>query len=403
MNVNFIKRIILAGIICCIFGCSQTKMPSTFLIDPMTLVANKQKLKAGDKVLTEAWTGMKMEAEKALAEGPFSVTEKTKVPPSGDKRDYMSVGPYWWPDTTKADGLPYIRRDGVTNPERNDIKDNAYFSALCRNIRLLAVAHYFSGEDKYAAKAAELLRVWFLDETTRMNPNLNYGQAIPGITEGRGIGLIDTRTSVNLIDGIQLLNDAGQLSVEVYEGLQNWFRHFLDWMTTSPIGLDESDEHNNHGTYYDIQTISMALFLGQKERAVQMIEGFTKPRIESQLADDGSQPHELARTVSWNYSQMNLTGFFELARLAENVNIDLWNYVSPGGKSIKKAYSWMLSYSGDKPWTYTQISPINKSGFVNLALIASMKYPDIDSSEGLQIQRNGVTDNLFTLTHIVSK
>ena len=48
----------------------------------------------------------------SLSDGPWSVMDKQHVPPSGDKHDYMSLGPYWWPDPDKPDGLPYIRRDG---------------------------------------------------------------------------------------------------------------------------------------------------------------------------------------------------------------------------------------------------------------------------------------------------
>ena len=386
------------GLMSFVSGCSQAVTPSTFLIDPAVLAANRQKIELGDNVLSEALAGLKEEAEVALTEGPFSVTHKTKIPPSGDKRDYMSMGTYWWPDPTKPDGLPYIRKDGITNPEIAEIKDHAYFSALCSNVSRLAVACYFTGEGKYAGKAAELLRVWFLDDDTRMNPHLNYGQAIPGITEGRGIGLIDTRALVHLIDGIQLLNAHGALTAAEYEGLQNWFRQYLEWMTTSPIGLDESREHNNHGTYYDIQTIAIALFIDRKDRALQMINDYTKARIEKQLEDDGRQPHELARTLSWTYSQMNLAGFFELAQLAENVEVDLWNYVSPGGKSIKKAFVWMLSHVGDQPWEYQQIRPVDKSGFINLVKIASVKYPDVDMSVFFDKYPEKKPDNLFILT-----
>jgi hypothetical protein len=386
----------LCSLICCTSR-NEDKLPGTFLIKPEILAANKQKINSGDKLLTEALSLVETDATKALSNGPYSVTYKSKTPPSGDKRDYMSVGPYWWPDPSKPDGLPYIRKDGETNPERYDIKDAEYFKALCRDVLLLSVAYYFTDEEPYAAKAAGLLRVWFLDEATRMNPNLNYGQAIPGHTDGRGIGLIDTRELSNLIDGVQLLKTSGSLSDAEYRNLQSWFAQFLDWMTSSPIGLDEADEHNNHGTYYDVQTVSISLFTGQKERAIQFLNQQTKARIESQLATDGSQPHELARTLSWGYSLMNLSGFFELATLAENVNIDLWNYTSPGGKSIKAAYFWLLPYAEGKEWTYEQIKAINYSDFTRLSHIAVSKYPgDAITS---YLKENNYENAFFKLTH----
>ena len=393
-NVFFI--FCMMYLFCFIYGCSQITTPATFLNDPAVLVANRQKINAGDQVLTESLAGLKAEADKALTEGPYSVTYKTKIPPSGDKHDYMSMGPYWWPDTTKPGGLPYIQRDGVTNPERLEITDAAYFSALRRNVRILALARYFTGEEKYANRAAELLRVWFLDETTRMNPHLNYGQGIPGISEGRAMGLIDMRQTVYLIDGIQILKACNGLTAAEYDGLQRWFGQFLDWMTTSPIGLDEADQHNNHGTFYDVTAVSIALFTGQKENARRMLEEKTKARIESQFAEDGSQPHELGRTKSWTYSQMNLSGFFNLAGLAKNVDMDLWNYVSPGGKSIKKAFLWMLPFANGLPWEYPQIVPVNKSVFTQLVQIAAEKYPDVVMPDYLLSQK---MDELFVLTY----
>ncbi len=352
-----------------------------FLVKKKFLETSKRKLKKGDKQLQSALQNLVAEAEKTLKSGPYSVTDKTKVPPSGDKRDYMSVGPYWWPDSTKPDGLPYIRKDGQVNPERFSIKDADYHGNLCRDVFRLSLAWYFTGEAKYSDHAAKLLKVWFLDEQTRMNPNLNFGQAIPGRTNGRGIGIIDTRALAVLIDGVQILKDSKSLSAAEYRGMQEWYHAFLNWMRTSPIGLDEADEHNNHGTWYDVQTVSMALFTGQPALAKEILEQQTMKRISSQLDSSGAQPHELARTISWNYSVMNLDGFFQLAALADHVGIDLWNYVTPDGKSIKAAFQWLLPFAQNKKaWTHQQIKPIHFGSFSRTARAVAGKYPDIDLS-----------------------
>ncbi|WP_247231512.1 alginate lyase family protein [Telluribacter sp. SYSU D00476] len=372
--------------------------PQTFLLNGDQLVANKQKVKRKDKVLTKALADLVQTADQALQRGPYSVTSKSKVPPSGDKRDYMSVGPYWWPDSSKADGLPYIRKDGQVNPERHAIKDSEYFNALCREVHLLGVAWYFTEDRRYADHAAKLLRVWFLDEATRMNPHLNYGQAIPGHTEGRGIGLIDTRNLAKLIDGVQLLKGSTSLSAQEYNGIRDWYRQYLNWMLTSPIGQDEADEHNNHGTWYDVQAVSIALFTEQPELARKLLENQTKARLESQLKPDGSQPHELARTLSWNYSQMNLKGFFELAMLAEKVNVDLWNYEA-GGKGIRKAFLYMLPYAEEsKQWEHKQIKPRDTHNFLELARMAELKYPGIDL-KSLRKQLQAPDNSVLLLTN----
>ena len=58
----------------------------------------------------------------------------------------------------------------------------------------LAAAYKITGERKYADHAAAHLRAWFIDEATRMNPNLQYAQAIQGRFTGRGTGIIERCT-----------------------------------------------------------------------------------------------------------------------------------------------------------------------------------------------------------------
>ena len=385
-----------------LFVCMNTLMaqspPETFLIKPGKLLEGKRKIARQEPAMQQALAELISIADKSLKNGPYSVVYKDKAPPSGDKHDYMSVGPYWWPDTSKANGLPYIRKDGQVNPERYAIKDDEYQNAMSRDVYFLGLAWFYTGNEKYAAHAVELLRTWFLDPATRMNPNLNYAQAIPGITDGRGIGLIDTHNVTMLIDGVQLLKNSKSLSAETYKGIQDWYREFLQWMRTSPIGLDEADEMNNHGTWYDVQQVMIALFTGQRELARQMLEGQTRKRIDLQLETDGRQPKELARTLSWNYSLFNLRAFFELALLAENVDVDLWNYESPGKKSLKKAYTWLLPYAtGKKDWNYQQIKPKHDEDFLELSEVAAKKYIDIDLA-ALRKQHGEFRNNLLLLT-----
>ena len=168
-------------------------LPRVFSLDPTSLNQTKARLAKQDKALLPALRRLRKEADKAMLEGSFTVTSKQRVPPSGDKHDYLTLAPYWWPDPTKPDGLPYIRRDSETNPESKRDTDNAALNEMANAVETLSLAYYFTGEAKYADRAAVLLRAWFIDKATKMNPHYEYAQAVMGQNNGRGAGLIDAR------------------------------------------------------------------------------------------------------------------------------------------------------------------------------------------------------------------
>src|SRR5204862_2948019 len=246
------------------------------------------------------------EAQHALGEGPFSNVNKSVSPPSGDKHDYMTQAPYFWPDPNSPNGLPYIRRDGERNPEINKITDHHSLDQLESSVETLALAYYFKGEEAYAAKAVQLLRAFFIDPATRMNPNLEYAQFIPGVNTGRGIGLIETRGLTRVVAAIGLLAGSRALSGEDDRGLRDWYGKFLQWMLDSKNGREESAAKNNHGTYYDVQVASYAMFVGRIDLAKQVLETAKAKRIAAQIEPDGRQPLQLASTKAWSYSNGNL-------------------------------------------------------------------------------------------------
>jgi hypothetical protein len=314
-------------------------------------------------------------ADDLLDEGPYSVMQKDVVPPSGDKHDYISQGPYWWPDTTKADGLPYIRRDGVVNPERDKFTDRANLHKVITHSEQLSKSYFFTEEEKYAEKATELLRTWFIDDSTKMNPHLEFGQGIPGITEGRGIGIIETRRIGKVADAVALIRNSQHWSDQLDNEMQTWMKEYLHWLTHSEKGLKESVHPNNHGTWYDVQAISLALFTGQDSIARAIAERAKKLRFDKHVMADGSQPEELARTRSFSYSAMNLRGLFLLAYLSENLNIDLWNYQNAHGATLEQALRFLVPAAiGKEDWEYEQIKPIANNALKFHLFLATKVY-----------------------------
>lgn len=326
---------------------------------------------------TDALAALREEADEALALGPYSVMHKEQSPPSGDKHDYMSQGPYWWPDPKSQDGLPYVKRDGVVNPEYYAISDERELQAMSQAVETLALGYYYFDDEKYAQRAAQLLRIWFLDPATRMNPHMKYGQGVPGLTEGRCYGLIESSELIHVVAAMSFLESSPAWSAESRAGLGAWFADFLAWIQSSELGRRESREHNNHGTYHDAQASAFALFIGQPETARTILEQAAEKRIAAHVQGDGRQPHELSRTRSWSYCVMNLRGLIMLASMGDAVGIDLWGYESPQGGSIRGALAYLTPFGEPGAvWPYKEISQGPPTGLYALQVRAATKFAD---------------------------
>ncbi len=350
--------------------------PRVFNIEPAAVAALRDRI-ARDNFTAPALDQLRADAALALQQQPLSVTAKPFTPSSGDKHDYMTMAPYWWPDPKSPNGLPYIRRDGQTNPEIQKIPDHGNFDKVISSSYTLALAYYLFRDDSYAAHAELILRTWFLDPATRMNPNLQFAQGIAGVNTGRGTGLIETRNLGRVCDAVGLLAGSNAWSAADDKGMRDWFSAYLKWMRESANGKDEAAAKNNHGTFYDVQVTTFALFVGDTDFAKEMLSGVLHRRIAVQIEHDGEQPLELARTKALGYSTMNLSGLFQLARLGDVAGVDLWNAATPDGRSIRKALDYLAPYvGGEKQWTHQQIAPYNAHEFTPLLLVASVKFGD---------------------------
>lgn len=286
-------------------------------------------------------------ATSSLKQKTVSITTTPAKLSEGGANDFYSNGDYWWPDPSKPNGLPYIKRDGETNPE-NFIEHRLAVKALRDSVAALAAAYQITGDDQYVTKASELLKVFFLDEATRMNPSLNFAQAIPGVSPGRGIGIIDTLHIIEIPAAVKVMEKSNAFSSEMAKELRQWFRELAEWMTTSKNGIDEANAKNNHAVAFHLQLAVFADFIGDQEKLALCRKRFKEVFVPKQMADDGGFPLELARTKPYGYSIFQLDNMTLLCHILSTREDNLWAFETKEGKSIAKAIAYLYPFLDDK-------------------------------------------------------
>jgi hypothetical protein len=332
-----------------------------------------------DPTIALAYAAVIKRANAALAGPTYTVVDKTRTSPSGDKHDYISMGPYWWPDPSKPNGEPYLRRDGEFNPERaTNAFDVSDLDAVSASVEALSLAYYFTDDARYATKAAKLLRVWFLDSATRMNPNTKYAQGVPGRSTGRAEGVLDTYRLLKVIEGVGLLAPSKALSDADQKGLERWFADYAAWMRTDPNGREEQAAANNHGIWFDYQLAGFSLFARQDAVARQVVAEAGARRIAPQVAPNGSLPLELKRTRALHYSYFALEALVGTAQFGRCVGLDLWRYQSADGRGLRAAFGFLAPYVGQEAsFPYPEMKPEDASSeALPLFTAAAQAYGD---------------------------
>lgn len=291
-------------------------------------------------------------ANKYLNEKPITLTASHSPRSQGGPHDYFSEGDYWWPDP-KNPGGPYIRRDGESNPANfNDHREALIRLSLI--VPALTAAWLLTHDKKYATAAASHLRAWFVTQETRMNPNLQYAQAIFGVSPGRGTGIIDTLHLVEVSRAIRHLEKSPALSVANSSAIKSWFSDYLHWMSTSKNGIEEETAKNNHGTCWVAQAAAFAAYTGNAEAMANCRKRYRENLLPDQLAPNGSFPLELSRTKPYSYSLFDLDILAIVCQIAsgEGPN-DLWQFHLPNGNTYQKAVDFYYPFIADKSkWPY---------------------------------------------------
>lgn len=289
-------------------------------------------------------------ANEDLKSTPITVTSYQSERSAGGVHDFFSEADYWWPDSLNLSG-PYIQKDGQTNPA-NFSEHRLAIIRFSQMVGNLTSAYLLTKDNKYAVKAIQHCKAWFVDTATKMNPSLLYAQAIKGKVTGRGVGIIDMIQMMEVAQSIMVLEKQHAIKAEDLIEIKKWFQQYLQWVTTHSYGIDEREAKNNHGTCWTMQVAVFAKLVNDKTLLNYCDNRFKTLLLPSQMDLNGSFPLELKRTKPYGYSLFNLDAMYTLAHVLSTKENNLWEFKTANGVSLKKGIEFLYPFVANKnSWT----------------------------------------------------
>jgi hypothetical protein len=284
-------------------------------------------------------------AAEFVSQTPLTITAFPAKRSAGGLHDFYSQADYFWPNPKNPNG-PYINRDGQSNPDNFDDHRKAMVR-LSIQMPALTAAWLLTGDKHYAKPACDHLRAWFVTPETRMNPSLNFAQAVVGVSTGRSYGIIDTLHLVEVARAAGFLTN-GQLSPADTAAIKTWFQSYLDWLNTSDPGKTERDAKNNHAICWALQAAEFARLAGNEATRNEVNRRYREIMLPDQMAADGSFPKELARTKPYSYSIFNFDVMAGLCQSLKGLEPDPVTFQLADGRGLSKAAEFIFPYIKDK-------------------------------------------------------
>jgi hypothetical protein len=276
---------------------------------------------------------------------PITITAFPTTRSAGGLHDFYSQADYFWPNPEDPNG-PYINRDGQSNPGNFD-EHRRVMVRLSIEMPALTAAWLLSGNREYARRACDHLRAWFVDADTRMNPNLEFAQAVKGVSTGRSYGIIDSLHLVEVARAASFLTGK-MLSPRDASGIRDWFSSYLAWLSTSTPAKTERDAKNNHAMCWALQVAEYARLAGDEAARKDVYRRYRETLLPDQMAADGSFPRELTRTKPYSYSIFNFDIMAGLCQSLKGLSPDPPAFQVADGRGLARAAEFIYPYLNDK-------------------------------------------------------
>lgn len=348
---------------------------------PMTLISDAEADPLRSAITRkEVWTqesarNLRADADRRMKEGPWSVTVDRPAGVFLSLNDYYSEAPFWWPNPTDPSG-PYVLREGQINAGRFTANRNA-LNTMSETVFTLGAAAYLLDDSRYAQRASRILNIWFINPKTRMNPSLEYAQAIHGLNTGRAAGIIEGRAFIRAIQGMEFLIQTGGWDPKDQAAVRKWFADYLAWLTQSKRGLEEKSGAGDHAAWWAAQVAAVGSFLDDAGAEKAAFDLFRERLLPRQFRLDGSAPQSEAHETSAN-SIFNLEAFATLCRIAQVQGVDLWSARGKNGSNLSAVIDDLRPYLSDpRKWSREQISDLDSDGAYFLAFAGiGLKKPE---------------------------
>lgn len=211
---------------------AMAQLPEVYIMDAASLASVKKSVQAKDKAVLQNLQPLLQEANRLLEMKPVSVMEKAFTPVSGNKHDYMSQAPYFWYDSSKPNGLPYLRRDYLNwlltsknGKEEYAAKNN---HGTWYYVQVVDFA-LFTGNTARARELAE-------ESKRRMDSQLTAeGQMPLEVARTNGLGY----STYNLRAWFSLAKLAAKVNTDLWHYTTSkgvGLRKALDWLTPYALG-----------------------------------------------------------------------------------------------------------------------------------------------------------------------
>jgi hypothetical protein len=282
---------------------------------------------------------------KYVSEEPLTITAFPTKRSAGGLHDFYSQADYFWPNPKDPNG-PYINRDGQSNPDNFD-EHRRVMVRLSIQMPALTAAWLLTRDKRYGRRACDHLRAWFVTPETRMNPNLQFAQAVQGVSTGRSYGIIDTLHLVEVARAASFLT-ARMMDAQDENAVRDWFRSYLNWLSTSDPGKTERDAKNNHAMCWALQAAEFARLAGEDATRKDVYRRYREILLPDQLAMDGSFPRELTRTKPYSYSIFNFDVMAGLCQSLKGLTPDPPDFKLADGRGLRKAAEFLYPFLKDK-------------------------------------------------------